>query len=75
MGKFLKIVLLYRGLIELSDVDEIIEDAGDNAEGSSPEPLEVVIKKEKVVVVEEDLDYIDYSISEDEIKEFEKEDA
>ncbi len=59
----------------VGSVREMSEDIEHIPEKESDEetvPLEVKVVKEKEIVVEEDEDYIDYDITKEEIKDFEK---
>ncbi len=49
--------------------EETKEEILENVSDTSVEPLEVKVVKEKEKIVEEDLDYMEYDITEDEIKE------
>ncbi len=68
MARFPSQVRSLRGITELSDSDEVEEIV---EESSKSEPLEVKVVKEKEKVVNEDIDYEEFDIEAEEIKEFE----
>ncbi len=57
----------------MSEEEEIIEvDNGEQEDDKIGLPLEVKVVKEKEVVVEEDIDYMEHEINDKEVEEFEK---